>query len=107
MLGFRNATIKTKLYGLILFSALGLSAVLGLSLWVLYEYRINGPVYDHISQRQSALAETEPSIFFMVQPYLALVEMSTTTDPAELQRQKETFDRHEARFHEREAYWQE
>jgi methyl-accepting chemotaxis protein WspA len=107
MLGIRNLTIKAKLYGLIVFSAVGLSAVLGLALWVLYEYRINGPVYDHISRRQAALAETEPSTFFVVQPYLALLEMSTTTDPAELQRQKEAFDRHEARFHEREAYWQE
>ena len=48
MLRFRDITIKTKLYGLVLFSALGLAAVLGLSLWVLHEYRVNGPVYERI-----------------------------------------------------------
>jgi methyl-accepting chemotaxis protein WspA len=107
MLGFRNLTIKAKLYGLIVFSAVGLSAVLGLALWVLYEYRINGPVYDHLSRRAQALGEVNPATFFTIQPYLALLEMSTATDPAEIQGLKEAFDRHEAQFKEREAYWQE
>src|SRR5262245_5797774 len=107
MLGIRNVTIKAKLYGLILFSAIGLSLVLGLALWVLHQYRINGPVYERISQRAAALAETEPSIFFIVQPYLALVQMSSATDPAEIQQLRDAFDRHEARFEERAAHWQE
>jgi methyl-accepting chemotaxis protein WspA len=104
---FRDVTIKTKLYGLIVFSALGLAAVLGLALWVLFEYRINGPVYERLSRRTAALAEVEPSVFFLVQPYLALEEMSTATDPAEVQRLTEAFRRRETLYQEREAYWQE
>jgi hypothetical protein len=54
MLRWRDLTIKAKLYGLVLFSGIGLSAVLGLSLWVLYQYRVNGPVYQRLSQRAAA-----------------------------------------------------
>jgi methyl-accepting chemotaxis protein WspA len=107
MLRFRDLSIKAKLYGLILFSAVGLSVVLGLSLWVLYQYRVNGPVYDHLARRSAALAEAAPAIFYMIHPYLILVEMSTATDPEEIRRLKEDFIKNETAYKEREAYWTE
>ena len=61
MSSFHDLTIKTKLHGLVLLSAVGLSAVLGLSLWVLHEYRVNGPVYDRLNRRAMALGEVEPA----------------------------------------------
>jgi methyl-accepting chemotaxis protein WspA len=107
MLRLRDLTIKTKLYGLVLFSAVGLSAVLGLSLWVLYEYRVNGPVYDRLSRRAAALAEVEPATFYVGHPYLLMHEMFTTTDPAELLRLNENYVDLERHFYAREAYWSE
>jgi methyl-accepting chemotaxis protein WspA len=104
---FRDVSIKAKLYGLLLFSAIGLSAVLGLSLWALHEFRVNGPVYDRISRRATALADTEPSAFFTVQPYLTLFELSTATDPKQIEQLRKDYAAHEARFREREAYWTE
>jgi methyl-accepting chemotaxis protein WspA len=92
---------------LVLFSAVGLSAVLGLSLWVLYEYRVNGPVYDHLSRRAAALAEVEPSTFYVAHPYLVLQEMAKTPSPAELKRLNEAFHDLERHVDASEAYWSE
>jgi methyl-accepting chemotaxis protein WspA len=107
MLRFRDLTIRAKLYGLVFFGAAGLALVLGLALWVLYEYRINGPVYERISRRTAALAEVEPSVFYTVHPYVVLVELSTTTDPEKVRQLNDDLDRHEKRFKERAAYWTE
>jgi methyl-accepting chemotaxis protein WspA len=101
----RDLTIKAKLYGLVLLSGVGLSAVLGLSLWVLYEYRVNGPVYDRLSRRAAALAEVEPATFYAGHPYLLMQEMATTTDPAELRQLNQEFIDMERQLHAREAYW--
>ena len=105
MLRLRDITIKAKLYGLVVFSAVALSAVLAMSLWVLHEYRINGPLYDRLSRRTNALAETEPSVFYVARPYVVLLELTTETDPAEVRRLLAEFDSFENGFKEREAYW--
>jgi methyl-accepting chemotaxis protein WspA len=102
---YSDTTIRTKLRGLVLFSALSFSAVLGLSLWVLHEYRVNGPVYDHLMRRTLVLAELEPTTFDMSEPYRLLVELSLTTDAAEIDKLKQQFERHETHFREREVYW--
>jgi methyl-accepting chemotaxis protein WspA len=105
MLSLRNVTLRTKLYGLVAFSTLGLAAVLGLSLWVLYEYRVNGPVYDRLSRRAAALAEVAPSVFAAWPAYASLDELTMATDPAEIRRLTDQFARHEKLFAEREEYW--
>jgi methyl-accepting chemotaxis protein WspA len=105
MARFRDISIRSKLYGLVLLSAAGLTAVLGLSLWVLYEYRVNGPVYERLMYRQTALAEVEPATFYVNEPYFRLAEMNAAKDPAEVRQLQEEFRKLEARFQERQAYW--
>jgi methyl-accepting chemotaxis protein WspA len=107
MLRLRDVTIKAKLYGLILFSAVCLSAVLGLALWVLYEYRINGPLYQRLSLRAAVLGEIEPATFYVARPYLVLLELGAATDAAEVRQLTEEFARFENQFNERVAYWTE
>ncbi|HEV3261464.1 MAG TPA: methyl-accepting chemotaxis protein [Gemmataceae bacterium] len=107
MLRFRDMTIRAKLTALVLFSAVCLSAVLGLSLWVLYEYRINGPLYDRLSRRAAALSDVEPATFYTAHPYLVLLQLSTATDPEEIRQLHEDLDKVERLFNERQAYWTE
>jgi methyl-accepting chemotaxis protein WspA len=104
---FRDVTIKTKLYGLVLFSVVGLTLVLALALWVLHEFRVTGPVYERLNRRAAALAEVQPSTFYTARPYLVLVELSTAKDPARIAQLRDELDKLEATFHEREAYWKE
>ncbi len=102
---YPNVTIKTKLYGLLLFNVLALAALLGLSLWVMHQYLINGSLYEVLIRRASVLAELEPSSFDMAEPYLILLQLSTTTDAGEVESLKKQFTTHEAHYLEREAYW--
>jgi methyl-accepting chemotaxis protein WspA len=104
MLRYSDLTIKTKLRGLVLISTLGLAAVLGLSLWVLYEYRVNGPVHEKLIRRMEAIIELAPPAFDVTEPYLILFELNAATDPGEEENLKKQFAQYEARFREREAY---
>src|SRR5262249_9944140 len=84
MLRLRDVTIKAKLYGLILSSVVCLWGVLGLAFWVLYESRINGPLYNRLSLRAAVLGEIEPATFYVARPYLVLLELGAATDAAEV-----------------------
>ena len=107
MLRYPDVTIKSKLYGLLLYSVLSLSAVLGLSLWVLHEYRVNGPVYEQLIRRTAALGDLEPAAFDMAEAYLILLELSTATNAAEVQSLKNQFAEYESHFRKREEFWSE
>ncbi|MGH7173834.1 MAG: hypothetical protein ACRELG_26430, partial [Gemmataceae bacterium] len=107
MLRYPDVTIKTKLHGLLLYSALSLAAVLGLSLWVLHEYRVNGPVYQQLIRRTAALGDLEPAAFDVAEAYLILLELSTATDADEVASLKKHFAEHEKHFLNREKHWSE
>lgn len=107
MLRYPEVTLKVKLYGLLLSGALGLAAVLGLSLWVLHEYRVNGPVYEKLRLRTATLSDLTPASFDMAEAYLILLELSMATDAAEMESLKKQFAQYEAHFREREHYWSE
>ncbi|MFL5241243.1 MAG: methyl-accepting chemotaxis protein [Gemmataceae bacterium] len=107
MLRLNNLTIKAKLYSLVFFSALGLAIVLGLSLWVLHLYRVNGPVYDRIMRRVEALGDTAPSAFYTLKPYFLMEQMSATTDQKQIERLTQDFNDFETQFRDKEAYWTE
>jgi hypothetical protein len=67
--------IRTKLYAMVAISAAGLAAVLGLSVWVLHTYRVNGPIYDRLILRKSALSDVAPATFLLADPYFLLYQL--------------------------------
>jgi methyl-accepting chemotaxis protein WspA len=101
---FTDLTIKTKLRSVVLISTLGLAAVFGLSLWVLHEYRVKGPVYERLIRRMEVIVEIAPPAFGVSEPYLILFELSEATDAAEVEKLKKQFDLCEERFHKKEDY---
>jgi methyl-accepting chemotaxis protein WspA len=102
---FRDITIRAKLYGMVALSAAGLAAVLGLSLWVLHKYRVNGPLYNHLILRKSALSDVDPATFVLTEPYFTLYQLNQTAAPGEVERLTEEFHRQEARCRRRQAHW--
>ena len=101
----RVKTIKGKLNGLVFFSSLGLAVVLTVSLFLLANYGINGPLYQRLMLRKSAMAEFEPCTLFIIEPYLTLFELSATREPPEIRRLVAEFDAQEHKFEARKAYW--
>ncbi len=104
---YSDMTIRIKLRLLLLIGTLGLAAVFALSLWVLHEYRVKGPVYERINHRLMVRIELEPPVFDLTEPYLYLFELTATTDSAEVRKLIDQFKQHEDQFREREAYWLE
>src|SRR5579871_721749 len=98
MLRSSNATIRTKLYGIVVFSAVGLAVVLTLALYLLATYGVNGPVYQRLMVRKSALAEIAPCTLFIIEPYLTLSKISSATEPAEVKRLIEDFHQREDNY---------
>lgn len=103
----RHATIKTKLYGIIAISVVGLIIVLSLSLYLLSSFGINGPAYNRILLRKSALAELEPCTLFVIEPYLTLFEITASKDADETRRLIADFKEQEKKCIDRNAYWME
>jgi methyl-accepting chemotaxis protein WspA len=100
-----DVTIRTKLYGLVAISAGGLAVVLGLALWLLYEYRVNGPVYAHLIARKSALSDVEPATYVLLEPYFTLYQLNQATEPAEIERLTQEFRRLQTNCRRRQEYW--
>ncbi|HVU88080.1 MAG TPA: methyl-accepting chemotaxis protein, partial [Pirellulales bacterium] len=103
----RSTTIKKKLNGIVLFSALSLAAVLAVSLFLFANFGINSARYNRIMLRKTALAEIEPASLFIVEPYAALFAITMTNDAAEIKKQIGEYKQLEAHYNNRKAYWLE
>ena len=94
----RDHSLRTKLYGLVLGSTFVLATILGLSTWLLVEFRVNGPVYNSLAVKRELLGELLPPTIALPQPYLTLNQMAAAED-------EQTISRLEARFvKETQAY---
>jgi len=107
MNSLRAKTIKGKLNGLVFFSSVGLAVVLAVSLFLLANYGINGPLYERLMARKSAMAEFDPCTLFIIEPYLTLFEISAAREPEEIKRLVAEFDLQQNKFEARKAYWLE
>ena len=74
-------------------------------MFLLTSFGINGPLYQRIMLRKSAMAEFEPCTLFVVEPYLTLIEILGTDDPAELKKRIAEYNQLELKCNERKAYW--
>jgi methyl-accepting chemotaxis protein WspA len=96
----RDRSLRTKLYGLVLCSTFVLATILGLSTWLMVEFRVNGPVYQSLAVERELLAELLPPSIALTEPYLTLNQIAAAED-------EETIHRLEARFlKETQAYYE-
>ncbi|MBX9654139.1 methyl-accepting chemotaxis protein [bacterium] len=107
MFRFRETTIKTKLYLMIIFSGLGMIGLVSSAIYLLSEFGINGPKYERIMLRKSAMAEFEPCSLFVIEPYLTLYQIVSTNDPTERSQLVQRFNSLETNYNERKSYWLE
>jgi methyl-accepting chemotaxis protein WspA len=101
----RDLTIKARLYGLVAIAVIGFAVVLGVSQWMSSRYDVNGPLYQRLMERQSVMAEYEPSTLSLTGPKLTINTMLIAKDSDELAQLVAQFRNDEARFRERQAYW--
>jgi methyl-accepting chemotaxis protein WspA len=102
---FRDFSIKTRLYGLVAVAVVGFAAVLGVTAWLSTRYQVNGPLYQRLMTRKTAMAEYEPASLSIIQPKLTVNTMLIDEDPRETRRLIEQLRQEETHFRERQAYW--
>jgi methyl-accepting chemotaxis protein WspA len=105
MFRLRDVSLRTKLYALIIGYTVTMAAVLGLRAYLLARHSIGGPVYQGLSQRKEVVNEMLPPPLLIGRPYLMLLEIETTEDPAEISRARTAFDDYEAQYTQRRDYW--
>lgn len=103
MIRLSDYRIQTRLYALVIFSCVGLGAVLALASYQMYQYRINGPVYRKIALYNDFGLEISPPTLSAGQTYLVLQELETETNPEEIRRLKDRFADLESLFEKRHA----
>ena len=101
MIRLSDYRIQTRLYALVIFSCVGVAAVLGLAVYQMYQFRINGPVYRQIELHSRLASEVTPPTLSARPAYLILQEMETETNPEELQKLKDRFAEYDAMFERR------
>jgi methyl-accepting chemotaxis protein WspA len=104
-MGFKDISIKTKLYGLGIFSMVALAALLGLAYYVNRTYVVGGAVSQRLDLARELLGEQSAPTLFLGPSYIALREVRTVTDPVEVRRLTDRYHQREALYHQRHRYW--
>lgn len=102
----KNQSIGARLGLLIVAFFVSLAVIVGVW-WIAFsELRINGPVYQELSDINGLVGDIEPPPLFIVEAYVAMSQASTSTDPARIATLKATAaDLHKS-FEDRYTYWQ-
>ena len=101
MIRLSDYRIQTRLYALLIFSCVGLGAVLALAVYQMYQYRVSGPVYQKIELHSRLASEVTPPTLSARPAYLIMQEMETETNPEELRKLKDRFAEYDALFERR------
>jgi methyl-accepting chemotaxis protein WspA len=107
MIRLRDITIRTRLWALVIISTVGFAAMLGLSRWVLYWYRIDGPVHHDIQQMREVVTEMEPDVLTIFRPHLIVESLVGMTDPSAIARGLDELAAMERAYQARYAHWKE
>ena len=103
MIRLSDYRIQSRLYAQLIFSCVGLGAVLALAIYQMYQYRVSGPVYQKIELYNDFGLEISPPTLSAGQAYLVMQELETETNPDEIRRLKDRFSDLESLFEKRHA----
>ena len=102
---FSDLSIKSRLYGLVIVSSLGLALVLGLAVYLLHTYSIKGPVYQRAVLYKDFDTDISPPSLYLGPAFTALLQLETETDPNEIRLLNTLYREREATFHRRYQHW--
>jgi methyl-accepting chemotaxis protein WspA len=103
----RDRSIRARLHALVIGYTVVVTVVLVVLGVIQLRYRVHGPVYRDLAQLHQLDSELTPAVLMVGPAYLALQEMDSTRDPAEVQRLTEFYRSFEARYATRRDFWLE
>ena len=105
MVRLRDITIRARLRALVTISTVGFAAMLGLSVWVLHQYRIEGPVYTDLQRVRKFVTDMEPAVLTITRPQLIVEGLVGTTDPPKIARRLDELKAMENEYQARYDFW--
>jgi methyl-accepting chemotaxis protein WspA len=105
MLRLRDLTIRTRLYALVIISIAALAAVLCLSAYVFYWYRVDGPIHQELQLVKQLQSEMEPSVLALARPHLVVQGVLSYVDADSLNSQLKDLDEMDKVYRQRRDYW--
>ncbi len=100
-----DRSIKARLVALVGVSTVGLAAILGLAVYLLHQYSIKGPVYEKAVIYKELDTEVSPPAMFLSPSFIALLQMNTETNPADIRDLTDRYRAREERFRSRYDHW--
>src|SRR5687768_11190658 len=107
MTNWRLTTIRAKLYALVAFSTGTLLLVVLLAWWLLYTYRIDGPLYRQIKGYAGIVSELEPATLAITRPYHTVLRLSLATDANEISQLETRLAEQESAFRGRVDFYRD
>jgi methyl-accepting chemotaxis protein WspA len=101
----RDVSIRTKLYGLLIGYTAVVAVVLLVTGLIQLRYRINGPVYTDLAAHKQLENEMTPAVLLINSPYLALQELETAKDPAEIRDLVRHYREFKTAYSRQQKYW--
>jgi methyl-accepting chemotaxis protein WspA len=99
-----HLSIRTRIFGLVLTAAIGLTAVLIITDRIGSEYDINGPLYRKLMLRKSIMGEYTPSSLAATDAMLKLSLLMTARDPVEVPKILEHYRRYRQNYRDRQDF---
>jgi methyl-accepting chemotaxis protein WspA len=102
-----NLTIRARLYGLVAIAVIGFIAVIMTTAYLTRHYQVNGPLYDRLMLRRSALGAIEPSLLTLTSAEVLVGELLVASDEEETRRLLEQLAQCQRTFRALQADWRE
>ncbi|MCE9562055.1 MAG: methyl-accepting chemotaxis protein [Planctomycetes bacterium] len=105
MIRLRDISLRTKLNSLLLGYTITVASVMGMTGYLLSNYRVGGVLYREIGEQKEMLNEMSPPILMIRTEYIALQELESASDPNDIKRLVGAFHAAEADYLKRREHW--
>src|SRR5205807_9636083 len=105
MLWLTPTSIKHKLYLLGILNTVSITLVLSLAVWLLATFRVNGPVYERIKEREKLQAIMEPAILAITRPYQMILKLVAAASPEEMAQATARLRELESDYRQQQDFW--
>src|SRR6185503_9722307 len=102
---FKNATVRSKLYGLLAVFALGFVGFGAFAYGTLETVKVNGPYYARVIQGKDLIADVLPPPEYLIESYLVTLQMLDAPDAGTLASLAKHNVELRRAYDERHAYW--
>jgi methyl-accepting chemotaxis protein WspA len=105
MLRLGNLSLRTRLWGMVLFSTFNLALVLVMAWMLLTYYRINSPLYRSIMRDRELMGEMEPDVLAISRPWAVVQELAAASKQRDIENLRLSLEGMRAEYRTKREEW--